>query len=141
MKINFECHDLRDLPEAAEILLSGFVSERVFAFYGEMGAGKTTFISALVKELGSKDAVQSPTYALVNEYHTLKNEVIYHFDFYRLRDEQEAFESGMVDLIDSGAYCFMEWPDKITGLLPNRFVKVNIRRVNEVRIISMELSA
>jgi tRNA threonylcarbamoyladenosine biosynthesis protein TsaE len=141
MKVKFECHSIADLAEAAEILISGFGSQRVFAFYGEMGAGKTTLISSIVKELGSSDAVQSPTYSLVNEYQTKKGERIYHFDFYRMQNEQEAFESGAMDLIDSGSWCFIEWPEKIPTLLPDRFVKVNIERLKETRIFTMELSA
>ena len=141
MNIKFECHSIADLAEAAEILISGFGALRVFAFYGEMGAGKTTFISAIVKELGSEDSVQSPTYSLVNEYLTRKGERIYHFDFYRMKSEDEAFESGAMDLIDSGAWCFIEWPERIPTLLPDRFVKVNISKLKESRILKMELSA
>ncbi len=141
MNIKFECHSIADLAEAAEILTSGFGALRVFAFYGEMGAGKTTFISAIVKELGSEDSVQSPTYSLVNEYLTRKGERIYHFDFYRMKSEDEAFESGAMDLIDSGAWCFIEWPERIPTLLPDQFVKVNISKLKESRILKMELSA
>lgn len=141
MKVKFECHSIAELAEAAEILISGFGQYRVFAFYGEMGAGKTTMISAIVKELGSSDAVQSPTYSLVNEYQNKNGECIYHFDFYRMSSEQEAFESGAMDLIDSGSWCFIEWPEKIPSLLPDRFVKVNISRLNETRIFNMELSS
>jgi tRNA threonylcarbamoyladenosine biosynthesis protein TsaE len=141
MKVKFECHSLTELAEAAEILISGFGEHRVFAFFGEMGAGKTTLISAIVKELGSTDAVQSPTYSLVNEYQTKKGERIYHFDFYRMRNEEEAFESGAMDLIDSGSWCFIEWSEKIPTLLPDRYVKVNISRLNETRIFTMELSS
>ena len=107
---------------------------------GDLGAGKTTFISAIVKELGSFDVVQSPTYALVNEYRTEKGVQIFHFDFYRLKDEQEAFESGLMDLIDSGSWCFIEWPERIPSLLPDQFVKVNITQLNDVRTFTMELT-
>lgn len=141
MKIKFECHSVAELAEAAEILTSGFGAQSVFAFYGEMGAGKTTFISAIVKELGSADTVQSPTYSLVNEYLTRNGERIYHFDFYRMKSEEEAFESGAMDLIDSGSWCFIEWPERISTLLPDRFVKVNISKLKETRILTMELSA
>jgi tRNA threonylcarbamoyladenosine biosynthesis protein TsaE len=140
MKIKFDCRAISDLAEAAEILTSAFGKYRVFAFYGEMGAGKTTFISAIVKELGSFDVVQSPTYALVNEYRTEKGVQIFHFDFYRLKDEQEAFESGLMDLIDSGSWCFIEWPERIPSLLPDQFVKVNITQLNDVRTFTMELT-
>jgi tRNA threonylcarbamoyladenosine biosynthesis protein TsaE len=140
MKIKFECQALSDLAEAAEILTSAFSNQRVFTFYGEMGAGKTTFISAIVKELGSLDIVQSPTYSLVNEYLTEKGAQIFHFDFYRLKDEEEAFESGLMDLIDSGSWCFIEWPERIPSLLPNQFVKVNITQLNDVRTFTMELT-
>lgn len=140
MKIKFECQALSDLAEAAEIITSAFSEYRVFTFYGEMGAGKTTFISAIAKELGSLDVVQSPTYSLVNEYRTEKGAQIFHFDFYRLKDEKEAFESGLLDLIDSGSWCFIEWPQRIPSLLPDQYVKVNITQLNDVRTFTMELT-
>jgi tRNA threonylcarbamoyladenosine biosynthesis protein TsaE len=117
------------LKEAAKMLIENFRDERVFAFYGNMGAGKTTFIKAICSELGSGDYVTSPTFALINEYTTSEGSIIYHFDFYRIKNITEAFDLGYEDYIYSGNYCFIEWPEKIESLLPAGVVEV---RINEV---------
>jgi tRNA threonylcarbamoyladenosine biosynthesis protein TsaE len=118
--------DLSVLQDAAKSLLTHFPDERVFAFYGAMGAGKTTFIKALCHELGSQDNITSPTFALINEYTTLEGKVIYHFDFYRIKKLEEAFDLGYEDYIYSGNYCFIEWPEMIESLLPEWIVEVRI---------------
>ena len=117
---------LSALPDVAKSLLTHFPDERVFAFYGAMGAGKTTFIKALCHELGSHDYVTSPTFALINEYTTTEGKVIYHFDFYRIKKIEEAFDLGYEDYIYSGNYCFIEWPEMIELLLPEGIVEVRI---------------
>lgn len=119
--------DLSALVESAKLLLTNFENERVFAFYGSMGAGKTTFIKAICNELGSSDYVTSPTFALINEYTTTKGDVIYHFDFYRIKKMEEAFDLGYEDYIYSGNYCFVEWPEMIEPLLPEGIVEVRIK--------------
>lgn len=139
MKISFVCNDLEDLSEAAEILSSYFKEEQVFAFYGGMGAGKTTFIKAFCRELGSRDTVSSPTYSIVNEYLDSSGAPIYHFDFYRLKSSEEAISIGFDDYIHSGSICLIEWPEKIQPLLPSRYVKVNIKTQKEVRTFDMEI--
>jgi tRNA threonylcarbamoyladenosine biosynthesis protein TsaE len=139
MKISFVCNDLEDLIEAAEILSSYFKDEQVFAFYGGMGAGKTTFIKAICRELGSRDTVSSPTYSIVNEYLDSSGSPIYHFDFYRTKSSEEAISMGFDDYINSGSICLIEWPEKIQSLLPSRYVKVNIKTNEEVRTFDMEI--
>ena len=118
--------DISALKDTANQLLSSFPEERVFAFYGSMGAGKTTFIKALCRELGSQDNITSPTFALINEYSTNLGEIIYHFDFYRIKKIEEAFDLGYEDYIYSGNYCFIEWPEMIEALLPEGIVQVKI---------------
>ena len=119
--------DLSMLQKSAQLLLEHFPEERIFAFYGAMGAGKTTFIKALCRELGSADYVTSPTFALINEYSTNGGSVIYHFDFYRIKKLEEAFDLGYEDYIYSGNYCFIEWPEMIELLLPEGIVEVRIK--------------
>ena len=119
-------HSTNDLPKAAKQLCEHFADERIFAFYGSMGAGKTTFIKAFCHELGSGDNVTSPTFAIINEYSASNGASIYHFDFYRIKDLQEAFDLGYEDYFYSGQYCLIEWPEKIEQLLPAHYVKVTI---------------
>ncbi|MBP3943448.1 tRNA (adenosine(37)-N6)-threonylcarbamoyltransferase complex ATPase subunit type 1 TsaE [Sphingobacteriaceae bacterium WQ 2009] len=126
--------ELADLQEAARQLIAQFPSDRVFLFYGQMGAGKTTFIKVLCEELGVSEGTSSPTFSIVNEYEGAQGP-IYHFDFYRLKDEQEAFDMGYEEYFYSTNYCFVEWPEKIANLLPEnaRVVKLvvdeNLQRI------------
>lgn len=124
-----EIKELSTLQDTAKQLLSYFPEERIFAFYGSIGAGKTTFIKAICHELGSVDYVTSPTFALINEYTTIEGDVIYHFDFYRIKKIEEAFDLGYEDYIYSGNYCFIEWPEMIESLLPEEIVQVRITEV------------
>ncbi len=128
---------IKELEKTAEKLISYFPDEKVFAFYGKMGAGKTTFIQAICRYLGTKDNITSPTFALINEYKTTKNASIFHFDFYRIKDLEEAFDLGYEDYFYSGDYCFIEWPEMIEPLLPENVVEVKIEVTNnETRTIS-----
>jgi len=117
--------NLEGLPDAASRLLAAVGDRRVLLFYGSMGAGKTTFIREICRQLGVVDAPSSPTFAIVNEYHSATGP-LYHFDFYRIRSEQEAFDLGYEDYFYSGSYCLVEWPDKITNLLPDDAAHIHI---------------
>jgi tRNA threonylcarbamoyladenosine biosynthesis protein TsaE len=117
---------VKALATAARQLIDEFPGRRVFAFYGKMGAGKTTFIQAICHVLGTNDNVTSPTFALINEYKTEPGDSIYHFDFYRIKDMEEAFDLGYEDYFYSGSWCLIEWPEKIEPLLPEGYVKVTI---------------
>lgn len=128
-----------DLQKAAKEFISNIGSNKVFAFYGKMGAGKTTLIKAICEELEVTDTVASPTFAIVNEYRTKdNNEPIYHFDFYRIKQLSEVYDMGYEDYLYSGNLCFIEWPELIEELLPEGTMKVNIETTEEgERIISL----
>ena len=119
---------MADLERAAREFVKLMGDETVYAFYGEMGAGKTTFISALCRALGvDEDLANSPSFSIINEYRSdTTAELIYHFDLYRLENVDEALEIGVEDYFDSGALCLLEWPERIEPLLPDDTVKVNI---------------
>lgn len=106
-------------------------NRKIWAFDAPMGAGKTTFIHALCSHLGVEEAVSSPTYAIVNEYIGKKVPLIYHMDWYRLKDEQEALDAGVEDILSSGAYCFIEWPERALQLLPATTVYLGIEILDE----------
>ena len=127
-----------DLDQVAVDLLKTYPGSRVFACYGEMGAGKTTLIKALCKSLDVKENVSSPTFALVNEYQNIKGSPVYHFDFYRIENIREAMELGLREYFNSGNYCFVEWPENILHLLPEEAVRIKINVNNETRIITTE---
>jgi tRNA threonylcarbamoyladenosine biosynthesis protein TsaE len=118
--------NLEQLPMAAKELLAVFPDARVFAFYAEMGAGKTTFIKTLCEELNVSDVVNSPTFAIINEYRTKHRNPIFHFDFYRLKNLNEACDLGCEEYFYSGNYCFLEWAELVTPLLPQHFLKIEI---------------
>lgn len=115
------------IHEAAREFIKQIDQDTVFAFHGEMGAGKTTFIKAICEELGVEDVINSPTFAIVNEYRSASAELIYHFDFYRINKPEEAYDFGYEDYLYSGALCFIEWPEKIEELLPGDTVHVTIK--------------
>lgn len=137
-KKEFVMNSLNDLEQCANDLLDSYKDKRVFAFYGEMGSGKTTFIKQLCKKLNVVDQTNSPTFAIINEYETSGKENVYHADFYRIKDEEEAFQTGCVEYFDSGNYCFIEWPERIENLLPEETVKVRINLDNDKRTLTVE---
>lgn len=131
-------YNIFELPSIAQKLLKIADNIRIFLFHGEMGAGKTTFIKALCAELGVDSPVSSPTFAIVNEYAGTKHR-IYHFDFYRLKNQVEALDMGCEEYFYSGDYCFIEWPDKIPDMLPPHYISVSISVLNDnTRKISFE---
>ncbi len=138
MKITVK--NLSELPAAAR-QLAPVLLERggVVAMYGSMGAGKTTLVGALMREMGSADDVSSPTFALVNEYLTGRGETVYHFDFYRIDDPREAFDLGYEEYFYGGALCLVEWPEKIAALLPDNALRLTITTLPDAsRLITLE---
>ena len=117
---------LDNICEAAKAYLDGMGTGKVFAFYGKMGAGKTTFIKAICEELGVTDVITSPTFALVNEYTAADGSPIYHFDFYRIKKLDEVYDMGYEDYFYGGSLCFLEWPELIEEILPEDATKVTI---------------
>lgn len=135
----FHVDGVAGLAEVSEYLLSLRKWAEVFAFYGAMGAGKTTLIKDLCHRMGVTDEVNSPTFAIVNEYVTETDESVYHFDFYRIKKLEEAYDIGYENYFYSGNLCLIEWPDLIEPLLPERFVRVDIRLgdTDDQRIITV----
>ncbi len=130
MDINIQTLD--QINEAARQFIRHMGDNTVFAFYGKMGAGKTTFIKAICQELEVDDIITSPTFAIVNEYRSNKGgELIYHFDFYRIKKLEEVYDMGYEDYFYSGALCFIEWPELIEELLPGQAVKVTIEEAED----------
>jgi len=138
-QLKIEIYSLEEL-EAAVVKVIKFAGDLKFWILdGDMGAGKTTFIKAVCKKLGVADNVTSPTYSIINEYETEFGEPIYHFDFYRMKEESEALDIGAEEYFDSGNYCFIEWPSKIPTLLPDsHFLNISISLThNENRLIEL----
>jgi len=123
------------LTDVANHLLKDNPNKRIFAFYGKMGVGKTTLIKALCQTLGVTDIAGSPTFSIVNQYLTEDGESIFHFDFYRMKKEEEAYDIGYEEYFFSGNYCFIEWPEKIQALLPQGCVEVSLEEHQGVREI------
>ncbi|MDN3586589.1 tRNA (adenosine(37)-N6)-threonylcarbamoyltransferase complex ATPase subunit type 1 TsaE [Pedobacter aquatilis] len=118
-------NSIADLPKVAQQLLDFANEEKIFIFNGEMGAGKTTFIKVLCNALGVTDVVSSPTYSIVNEYVSQKGSV-FHFDFYRIKNIQEAYDLGYEEYFYGGGICLIEWPERVEELLPEELIKVDI---------------
>lgn len=131
--------DKSQLRSAARKFLSETPGKKIFAFYGSMGAGKTTFIRTICESLGAVDIVTSPTFTLVNEYMTEAGELLYHIDFYRIRKTEDVLDFGLEEYFASGSFCFMEWPELIGDILPDETVRVKISvGENEERILDIE---
>jgi tRNA threonylcarbamoyladenosine biosynthesis protein TsaE len=132
-------YSLEELPEVAkEILLNS--KHKIILFYGEMGLGKTTLIKELVKQLGVKEVANSPTFSLVNEYESDKGEIICHFDFYRIQNEEEAYDIGLEEYLYNNAWCFIEWPSLLENLLPLESVKLHLTK-NDDNTRSIQLDS
>lgn len=131
MRLLYTIKEGKELAEAASGLLKEFKNKRVFVFSGTLGSGKTTFIKYLCKRLEVKNGISSPTFSLVNEYECNDGSIVYHFDFYRIKDIQEAYDIGYEEYFYSGNYCFIEWPEKIDGLVPPDAVRLKIEINNK----------
>ena len=133
------CENLADLDEISRAILAN-CSSRKIAFYGEMGAGKTTLVKLLCKHLKVIDVVKSPTFSIVNEYISESNQTVYHFDFYRLNSRQEAIDIGLDTYFNDSSYCFVEWPTVIGDLLPSDFNSIHIEVEEDKRTIKLSLN-
>ena len=131
--------NLENINQVAHEFIKLTNGHTIFAFNGEMGAGKTTFINAVLKQMGIEDHSSSPTFSIVNEYLSPKYGPVFHFDFYRIENEMEALDIGIEDIIYGEEYCFMEWPTKIENLLPENTVFIKISVENNCRIIDIQL--
>lgn len=124
-------HSLSEIQDAAKVFLSHFEEPTVLAFFGEMGAGKTTFIKAICRELGVVDVVNSPTFAIINEYELIDAKNVYHFDLYRIEKPEEVLDIGFEDYMYSGNWCFIEWPSIAESYFPDNIVQVKIEEVEK----------
>ena len=139
MEYKIDVSSLDKIDEAAAQFVGKMGDKKVFVFYGKMGAGKTTFIKAICEKLGVKDVINSPTFAIINEYQDGKGAPIYHFDFYRINKEEEAYDFGYEDYFYSGNVCFIEWPEMISDLIPEDAVEVHIDEVdNSARQVTIK---
>lgn len=130
--MEIKINSLAEINEAAKQFIENMGDGKVFAFYGKMGAGKTTFIKAICEELGVDDVITSPTFAIVNEYQSATTgDSIYHFDFYRIKKLEEVYDMGYEDYFYSGSLCFLEWPELIDDLLPEDATKVTIEATDD----------
>ena len=138
--MEIKIQSLEHIHEVAREFIAAMGDNTVFALYGKMGAGKTTFIKALCQELGVEDVVTSPTFAVINEYRSdIAGELIYHFDFYRIKKLEEVYDMGYEDYFYSGALCFIEWPELVEELLPGNTIKVTIEELEDgSRKLTME---
>ena len=124
-------HNISEIDTVAKEFIKKIAPNKHVAFYGQMGVGKTTFIKALCKTLGILETVNSPSFAIINEYNTDFGEPVYHFDFYRIKEIEEAYDFGYEDYFYGSNYCFVEWPEKIEPLIPEHFVKVKIEETKD----------
>ena len=137
--MEIKIQSLEEISSAARQFVESIGECRIFAFYGSMGAGKTTFIKAICEELGVEDIITSPTFAIVNEYTTGTGKPLYHFDFYRIKKLDEFYDMGGEDYFGSGNLCFIEWPELIEDVLPEEAVIVNIKEVDDgSRLVTVE---
>ena len=137
----FKINGVEQLVEVSDYLISIRAEADIIAFYGAMGAGKTTIIKNLCHRMGVTDEVNSPTFAIVNEYVTEEGESVYHFDFYRIKKIEEAYDIGFENYFDSGNLCLIEWPEMIEPLMPEKYIRVDIRHgaADDEREITCEL--
>ena len=128
---------ISEIESFIPVLWNEIKNNKIVLFNGDMGVGKTTLVSYLLKYVGVNDSISSPTYSIVNEYHNNSGEIYYHFDFYRIKNLDEAMDIGTEDYFYSGHTCFIEWPKKIEQLIPDNFISVNIETEGNIRYISV----
>ena len=133
----FYANKVQELDEIAKAIVEVFENEKKIVFFGEMGVGKTTLIKSICKVLNVQDVVTSPTFSVVNEYQNKDGNSLYHFDFYRIKNQEELFDLGLEEYIYSDNYCFIEWPEKAEGLLSDNFIQVQMTKNKECRIIKI----
>ena len=135
----FYAKNIEELSDVAKQILKSTLPYKKFLIFGEVGVGKTTLIKALSLHLGVQDVVSSPSFSIVNEYITQKKEKIYHFDFYRIKDEGEAFDLGYEEYFFSSSFCFIEWPEKVPNLIEDNMVKIFMHTEKEKRVIEVKI--
>ena len=139
MKHRYISYNLLDLEKIAYSILKKTQGMKKFIFIGDMGVGKTTLIKELSLQLGVNDTITSPTFSIINEYNSLKDLKVYHFDLYRIKDENEALDFGIEEYLYSDDYCFIEWPERISGLINSNVVEIKIELDRQNRIIDISL--
>ena len=140
MKYELHIPSIEQLPQVAKEFLSLIGDKKLLAFYGQMGVGKTTFVKAICDALGVEDVVNSPTFAIVNEYTDAMGEAVYHFDFYRIKKHAELFDLGFDNYLDSGCFCLMEWPELVEELLPEDTLRLTlVEQADGSRLLTFEL--
>jgi len=131
---------LNDLTEIAAAISDEYKEDQIFAFYGKMGSGKTTLIKEICQQKGVTGNIASPTFAIINEYITDKKEILYHFDFYRIEQEEEVYDVGIDDYFYQNAWCLVEWPNKIPNIIPEESITINIQK-NSDETRTLEISS
>jgi len=137
MELNFEINNENELDYISKEIIEKFKS-KVFLFYGEMGVGKTTFIKSICKHLNVLDVVSSPTFSIVNQYVNDQDEFMYHFDFYRTNNKNEIFDIGYEEYLFSDSFCFIEWPERLDNLLPNKYLDIKMKLRDGNRVIKIK---
>ena len=137
MELNFEINNENELDFISKEIIENFKS-KVFLFYGEMGVGKTTFIKSICKHLNVIDVVSSPTFSIVNQYVNDQDEFMYHFDFYRTNNKNEIFDIGYEEYLFSDSFCFIEWPERLENLLPNKYLEIKMKLRDGNRVLRIK---
>ena len=137
MELNFEINNENELDFISKEIIEKFKS-KVFLFYGEMGVGKTAFIKSICKHLNVIDVVSSPTFSIANQYVNDQDEFMYHFDFYRTNNKNEIFDIGYEEYLFSDSFCFIEWPERLENLLPNKYLEIKMKLKDGNRVIRIK---
>ena len=137
MELNFEINNEKELDSISKEIFEKFKS-KVFLFYGEMGVGKTAFIKSICKHLNVIDVVSSPTFSIANQYVNDQDEFMYHFDFYRTNNKNEIFDIGYEEYLFSDSFCFIEWPERLENLLPNKYLEIKMKLKDGNRVIRIK---